>query len=323
MGLRRGATAAILMSTAGLWVSCLTTPRQEESVIVLHTGAARNVTRLTQTPEDETNAVVSPDGSSLAFQVFKNGQYDLWTLDPKTGRNLVQVTNHSANDVEPAWYSDNKSIVFCSDRLGSYSLWRQKASGSGGTTMITRGGDMIDTQPAVSPDGSRIVYTSRPRVPDEEVRVETVDALIRIIKRPLSIWMVDPSGSNLTQFGEGVKPVWSPDAKRIAFSSNISGNWDVWAMNADGSGQTQLTTDVKDQHSAAYSPDGTWVVYVSNQSGNPDLWIMKADGSSWTQLTTDRSDELSPSWASDGNIYFTSNKSRNSDIWRLTPVLPE
>ena len=130
-----------------LAVSC-STP-EKKTTIVLTTGAARNVTRLTQTPQDETFPSVSPDGRIVAFQVFKDGQYDIWTIDGATGRNLIQVTSHTSNDLLPAWTPDSRSLVFASDRLGSLALWRQLASGGGGTTMITKGADMSDFAPTV------------------------------------------------------------------------------------------------------------------------------------------------------------------------------
>jgi dipeptidyl aminopeptidase/acylaminoacyl peptidase len=57
---------------AAVCASCSTT--EKKPVVVLTTGAARNVTRLTQTPQDETNPAVSPDGKTVAFQVSKGSQ---------------------------------------------------------------------------------------------------------------------------------------------------------------------------------------------------------------------------------------------------------
>jgi TolB protein len=301
--------------------SCATT--EKKSVVVLTTGAARNVTRMTQTPQNEINPAISPDGKSVAFQVTKDKQNDIWTMDSATGRNVIQVTSHPSQDMQPAWMPDSKTLVFASDRLGGFSLWRQLASGGGGTTMITRGSDMNDFAPSVSPAVSRkIVFTSKGTA--KEVFVVTGSKQYSVFEKNLPyIWTVNVDGTELTQFVEGAYPVWSPTGSHVTFSSDISGNWDIWLVGADGSGLTQLTADAKNQFAPSFSLDGKWIVYSSNVTGNYDIWLMKSDGSSQTQLTTDKSEDVTPAWGADGNIYFASDKTKNWDIWRLTPVLPE
>lgn len=316
--------------------SCAT--NKKETTVAVATTSARNVTRITDTPNDEINPAVSPDGRVVAFQTVKNKQSDIWTVDSATGRSAIQVTSHPMQDIHPAWMPDSKAVVFASDRLGSFSLWRQLASGGGGTTMITKASEMNDFAASVSPTTTttdswvggqppsvtrKIAFTSK-AVPKEMLLASGVKQFTIYEKNMPYIWTVNVDGSALTQLVEGVGPVWSPDGSRIAFASDISGNWDIWSIGKDGSGLTQLTDNRKHQLSPSFSPDGKWIAFSSNVSGNYDIWIMRVEGTPLlTQLTTDKSEEVTPCWGADGNIYFGSDKAGNWDVWRLTPVLPE
>ena len=79
---------------------------------------------------------------------------------------------------------------------------------------------------------------------------------------------------------------WTPDGK-IVYASNVSGNEDIWIMDADGKSQTQLTSDARRNYAPTVSSDGRYIVFVSNRTGRENLWRMEIDGSSLTQLTTD------------------------------------
>ena len=124
----------------------------------------------------------------------------------------------------------------------------------------------------------------------------------------------------LTQNGaDNLAPSWSPDGRRIIFESDISGNWDLWVMNAEGSNLHQLTHNPSAERFASWSPDGRKIAFSSNRSGNWDLWTMNADGSGVGQITTVARDELAPAWSPDGKkIAFVSQR---TDIQRvmLTP----
>ncbi len=105
-------------------------------------------------------------------------------------------------------------------------------------------------------------------------------------------------------------PTWSPDGERIAFSSDRSGNMDIWATNADGTGGLlQLTNLPSQQRQPAWSPDGNSIAYVSDEDGNDNIYVMNADGSGKKRLRDlASSNEQFPAWSPDGQwIIFTTD----------------
>ena len=101
-------------------------------------------------------------------------------------------------------------------------------------------------------------------------------------------------------YGVTLRHQWSAQAQRIAFSSNRDGNYEIYVMNADGSGITRLTYHTADDWFPSWSPDGRRIVFVSNRDGNYEVYVMNADGSSPTRLTNDSVDEWRPFWSPDG-----------------------
>ena len=70
---------------------------------------------------------------------------------------------------------------------------------------------------------------------------------------------------------------------RIAFSSDRDGDWDIYVMNADGSGQIKLSNNESTDRSPACSPDGTRIAFSSARHGNLEIYVMSADGSGLTR----------------------------------------
>ena len=60
--------------------------------------------------------------------------------------------------------------------------------------------------------------------------------------------------------------------------SSRGGNWDVYKVNIDGTGLTQLTTDSTDDGLPAWAPDGETIAFVSDRDGQWSMWAMDADG---------------------------------------------
>ena len=117
-----------------------------------------------------------------------------------------------------------------------------------------------NTLPSWSYDGLKIVYTRQ--VPGEASYV----------------WIMDADGSNQRQVtslgGANFAPFFTPDGKRIIFSSNHpnprSRNFDLYLVNVDGSGLEQVTSDGEFDGFPMFSPDGTKLVWASNRGNAAD-----------------------------------------------------
>jgi Tol biopolymer transport system component len=110
---------------------------------------------------------------------------------------------------------------------------------------------------------------------------------------------------------------------KIVFHSNRDGDYEIFAMNADGSGQTQLTHNDSQEFDPTWSPDGkriTFTSFPSDFSSDGEIFIMNADGSGLTQLTDNDAQDFGPVWSPDGkSIAFVSTRAGGSDAFVMNP----
>jgi hypothetical protein len=108
------------------------------------------------------------------------------------------------------------------------------------------------------------------------------------------------------------------DGSRIVFSSTRDGNYEIYAMSADGSGQTRITNNTADEDAPSFSPDGSMIAFSSTRDGNSEIYIMKADGSGQTRLTNNSVPDRYSSFSPDGKkIVFMSDRDGNWEIYAM------
>ena len=118
-------------------------------------------------------------------------------------------------------------------------------------------------------------------------------------------------------------PVWSPDGTKIAFQSFRNGvNYQIYVMNADGSGQVNISNSTANDTQPSWSPDGSKIAFASDrdQAGFPSVYVMSANGSNQTRLTSSGTGFLDqqPAWSPDGmQLAFSSTRDSTVVMWQL------
>lgn len=118
------------------------------------------------------------------------------------------------------------------------------------------------------------------------------------------------------------QPAYSPDGSKILFSSNMTGNLDLWEVSTESRGLRRITEDAAEDWDPIYSPDGKYILWSSNRNGHFEIWMANADGSGSRPVTMDGVDAENPGMTPDGkwivyNSYNPDLKIRG--IWKIRP----
>lgn len=280
--------------------------------------------KLLETKGDAIQPNWSPNGKRIVYWFLdEKNQAEIATI-PATGGEPFVITRDSAMDWNPIWSPDGKFIYFASDRGGSMNIWRlaideetgevsgepesvttpsmyvrhlafsrdgktlayiryethsnlqsiafdpEKLETVGEVNMVTSGNKQL-SMPAMSPNGEEYVMRSFPTLTTEEIAVFSRD------------------GSNLRLLTNDKfrdrSPRWSPDGKQIAFTSDRSGKYQVWMINADGTDLRQITFSEKTGAvSPIFSPDGSRLAFSEIDGKNQSPFVLDL-AKMWQQQT--------------------------------------
>ena len=290
----------------------------------------KNQRRLTNNRHDDWEPSWSPDGKRIAFMSDRDGHVDvrgwptgeIYVMDADGG-NQQNLTNNPGRDSSPSWSPEGKRIAFSSNRdarKGDFIFEIYVMDADGGNPQNLTNNLKDDQYPSWSPDGKRIVFSAR-RDGHFENKFSITD----------EIYVMDADGGNQQRLTENRKndwhPVWSPDGKRIVFSSyrtehfrgEFGITYEIYVMDANGQNQQNLTNNRGNDGSPSWSPDGKRIAFSSYRDGHfqsAEIYVMDADGGNQRILTNNGHADYSPSWSPDGErIAFSSSRDGNWEIY--------
>ncbi len=230
----------------------------------------------------------------LAFGLNVGGNVDVYSSTPD-GNGLRRLTDHPGFEACAAYSADGKQIAYCSEETGLFEIWTMTKNGKDRRQLTHLNGRV--TFPDFSPDGGHVAFSGR----------------LTLTQPTSDVYAVDANGENLavltTDPADDSFPAYSPDGSTIAFISSRSGIFQVWAMDADGGNQRQLTFDVAVKGQLPeWSPDGTHIAYVAHiDFTGGQIWVMDADGANQHLLADLPGNLFGPAWSPDGTqIAFAS-----------------
>lgn len=236
----------------------------------------------------QSPAITLPFQSAIAYQSWRNNNWDIYLHRVNSGQSDTQLTSAPAADTSPSLRNGINQLAFVSDRGADFDIYRLDISTNNLLDISQSSND--DFNPNWTLDGARIAFNSL-RTGNSE------------------IFVVNSDGSGLQQLTNHPaydgQPSWSPDGTQIVFSSFRTGRYELWVMNADGSNLRQLTYGATALY-PAWSPTGTQIAYANDGNGDGwlELWLINADGSNAHQHLAGLAlyDFWLPAWSPDGSL---------------------
>ena len=213
-------------------------------------------------------------------------------------------------DYEPFWSPDGRQIVLVSSRHGGMKIHLLKADSKGnGSDMrqLTFGSDEDDT-PAWSPDSRRILFNTTQFVAAPAADGRNVPSDNKVvgeqIDKKMDLATIRPDGTDLKRITTGggyTYASFSPDGASILHRRVDGPKSQIYIMNADGTGDHNISGEATLDGWPAWSNDGRRVIFSRRINDRFQLFVMNRDGTGVIQLTDAAGEFVNPRWSPDGS----------------------
>ncbi len=222
------------------------------------------------------NALPSPDGAFVAVERMGETGTDLYII-PANRRDTVALSVGEGDDVALGWSPDGARLLVSraralSPRVFTSDLWAYTVRGQAAPAAIDTSSTRSVTEAAWSPDGAHVAWVAR--VGSD--RQQEVYRALASGEQPVNV-----SRSS----AEDYHIAWSPDGALLAFTSERTGNPELFASELSADRLWQLTRDPASDDHALFSPDGRSVAFESTRGRVRSVYVMPALGGSARRLT--------------------------------------
>jgi TolB protein len=180
--------------------------------------------------------------------------------------------------------------------------------GEGNLFQVSFAAEGADFDPDVSSDGEWIIFASTQHREDADIYRKTIDG--RVVTQLTS----DPA--------QDVMPEIAPDGRKVVFTSDRNGNWDVFVMSVDGGPATQITFDDAHELHPTWSPDGSSLCYCrfNDRTARWELWTVSLERPG---VRTFVCEGMFPRWSPDSStdrILFQRARKRGSQLYGVWTI---
>lgn len=232
---------------------------------------------LTRNGSINLNPDFAPNGREILFTSYKRGNPDLYRRALSSTAE-VPLSNRKGLNITGSWSPDGNKIALALSKDGDAEIYTIDKNGGSPVRLTTS--SALEVYPGWSPDGKQLAFVS-----DRFGKPQ--------------IFIMDANGGNIrrltTSGSYNVNPRWSPKGDRIAYSRS-QGGFQIYSINPDGSGDTQLTSEGNNEN-PTWSPDGRFIAFSSKRSGGDGIYVMRADGSAQTKVSIGKGSFSQPVWS--------------------------